>query len=334
MIDFIIGVPGLILSLVMLIFSGDALVRGSVSLASRFGISSLVIGLTVVAFGTSAPELLVSVGAALNNHPEIALGNVIGSNIANVGLVLGVTALFITLPIKSKRLFKDWMLMVFSFGLLSLFLWDNTIERWEGILFVVLLVTYVIVSVVSSRQDSVVTDNEPGFSKSLWVSVGLIALACVGLSVGAYLLVESASEIASNLGVSERVISITVVAFGTSVPELTASIVAALKKETEISIGNIIGSNLFNVLAVIGVVGTIKPIQVNFGDFSQDLIWMMVFAFILMILVYPFRNNTKHIAVGLGTGGWFDLRSGRLTFLGGGLLVLLYVSYVLYLFFD
>ncbi len=333
MVDFIIGVPGLIISLVLLIFSGDALVRGSVSLAKRMGVSSLVIGLTVVAFGTSAPELIVSVGAAVNNHPQIALGNVIGSNIANVGLVLGVTAMLIVLPIQSKRIMFDWILMMASFGLLSFFLYDNVVARWEGILFVILLLAYIAVTIYLSKQDN----GDEGVEKDtsgmkMMNAIMLVLLACGGLAGGAFLLVESASEIASSLGVSERVISITVVAFGTSVPELTASVIAAIRKQTEISIGNIIGSNLFNVLAVIGVTGSIQPIAIEFSDFSVDLVWMVLFSLVLMAVIYPLRKNLQRYRKNASPGVIFNIRSGRLSKLGGALLAVLYVVYVIYLF--
>lgn len=333
MLDFIIGIPGLIISLLLLIFSGDGLVRGSVSLAKRLGISSLVIGLTVVAFGTSAPELLVSIGAAIENHPQIALGNVIGSNIANVGLVLGVTAMLISLPIRSKRIMFDWMLMIASFVLLAIFLWDNRLERWEGIAFVVVLLIYIVLSIFLSRSISEPDDDESkGKEMKLVPAIITVLLACVGLAGGAYLLVESASEIASDLGVSERVISITMVAFGTSVPELTASIIAALRKQTEISIGNIIGSNVFNVLAVIGLTGVIKPIDVSFSDFSVDLIWMFAFSLILMMALYPVKNNIASFAADKKLSVLFNVRSGRLGFWGGAILAVLYVVYVITLF--
>lgn len=330
--DFIIGVPGLIVSLVLLIFSGDALVRGSVSLAQRMGVSSLVIGLTVVAFGTSAPELLVSVGAAVNNHPQIALGNVIGSNIANVGLVLGVTAILIVLPIRSKRIMFDWILMMVSFVMLAIFLYDNKIERWEGIVFVVLLIAYIVISIYMSRQDRANEDTDQTGVMKMSRAIGLVLLACVGLAGGAYLLVESASEIALNMGVSERVISITMVAFGTSVPELTASIVAAFRKQTEISIGNIIGSNLFNVLAVIGITGTIQPILVTFSSFSSDLAWMGLFSVVLMGVIYPVKKNLLRYQEKKSWRVILNIRSGRLSKIGGAVLVILYVGYVILLF--
>lgn len=302
------------------------------SLAKRMGVSSLVIGLTVVAFGTSAPELIVSVGAAIDNHPQIALGNVIGSNVANVGLVLGVTALLIALPIRSKRIMLDWILMILSFVMLTVFLYDNKIERWEGIVFVVLLIAYIVISIYMSRKDNGNEEQVQAGVMKMSRSIGLVLLACIGLAGGAYLLVQSASEIALNMGVSERVISITMVAFGTSVPELTASIVAAFRKQTEISIGNIIGSNLFNVLAVIGITGSIQPITVNFSSFSTDLAWMGLFSIVLMGVIYPVKKNLLRYKEKKSLRVILNIRNGRLSKIGGAVLVILYVGYVILLF--
>lgn len=308
----------LIFGLILLVFSGDFLVRGSVSIAKRFNISSMVVGMTIVAFGTSAPELLVSVNAAISGHPEIALGNVIGSNIANIALVLGLTATIIVLPVRSRHLTRDWAIMISVSLLFVLLLATNDkIGRPEGIILVILLVVFIIFSIKNGDAAPEVHGTEK--PDKLWVALLLIALSSAGLAYGADFLVKGASNIALGWGVSERVISITIVAFGTSVPELTASVISALRKQTDISIGNIIGSNLFNILAVIGITSTIKPIEASFNMFKIDFIWMILISTLLIFLVSPMRiGKLKKDAV--------------LTKWGGVFLVSIYITYVYLLF--
>lgn len=308
----------LIFGLILLVFSGDFLVRGSVSIAKRFNISSMVVGMTIVAFGTSAPELLVSVNAAISGHPEIALGNVIGSNIANIALVLGLTATIIVLPVRSRHLTRDWAIMISVSLLFVLLLATNDkIGRPEGIILVILLVVFIIFSIKNGDAAPEVHGTEK--PDKLWVALLLIALSSAGLAYGADFLVKGASNIALGWGVSERVISITIVAFGTSVPELTASVISALRKQTDISIGNIIGSNLFNILAVIGITSTIKPIEASFNMFKIDFIWMILISTLLIFLVSPIRiGKLKKDAV--------------LTKWGGVFLVSIYITYVYLLF--
>lgn len=308
----------LIFGLILLVFSGDFLVRGSVSIAKRFNISSMVVGMTIVAFGTSAPELLVSVNAAISGHPEIALGNVIGSNIANIALVLGLTATIIVLPVRSRHLTRDWAIMISVSLLFVLLLATNDkIGRPEGIILVILLVVFIIFSIKNGDAAPEVHGTEK--PDKLWVALLLIALSSAGLAYGADFLVKGASNIALGWGVSERVISITIVAFGTSVPELTASVISALRKQTDISIGNIIGSNLFNILAVIGITSTIKPIEASFNMFKTDFIWMILISTLLIFLVSPMRiGKLKKDAV--------------LTKWGGVFLVSIYITYVYLLF--
>lgn len=293
----------LIIGLALLVISGDFLVRGSVSIAKRFNISAMVVGMTIVAFGTSAPELIVSINAAFSGHPEIALGNVIGSNIANIALVLGVTASIIVLPVKSKHLFRDWSIMlVISLLFVALLFTKNSISRGEGVLLVVLLVAFVVFSI--KKGEVVPESTEDKKPDRLWLSLLFIVLASAGLAFGADFLVKGASSIAGKWGISERVISITIVAFGTSVPELATSVISALKKQTDISIGNIIGSNLFNILAVIGITSTIKPIEADFSLFQFDFLWMILISIFLILLVSPLKiGKFKKGAILNKTGG-------------------------------
>lgn len=301
----------LILGLFLLFFSGDFLVKGSVSLAAHFKVSTLVIGVTVVSFGTSAPELLVSAKAALSGHPDISLGNVIGSNISNIALVLGLTVILLPMPVKRISLFFDWPVMTLSGLLLLLFMFTNyTVEFYEGIIFVVFLVIYIILSLKKGKKD---TDIEAVPEKSLWTSLVFIIISAFGLVAGSHYLVTGASEAALNWGVSERIISLTVVAFGTSVPELATSLIAAFKKQTDISVGNIIGSNSFNILAILGITSLVSPIPVNPDIIKIDSIWMLAIYFLLAILILPIKRM-------------------QLSRFGGIFLILTYIIYVYFLF--
>lgn len=310
--------------LILLVISGDFLVKGGSDVAKRFKISSLIVGMTVVAFGTSAPELIVSLQAALSGNPEIALGNVIGSNIANIGLILGITASIFPLAVNRTSLIVDWPVMMIASILFYGASINNRIDRIEGIIGFVLLIAFIIWSIKKSRKTEI---QEESTSKEkitpLWLSFLYIVGSSVGLAYGAKFLVNGASAIALDLGVSERVIGVTIVAFGTSVPELVASVIAAFKKETDISIGNIIGSNLFNIFCVIGLTATVHPIPVNFSTFRPDLLWMLFFALLLFIFMMPWREIRKKNRLSDG---------GVLGRFGGIMLLFLYIYYIYRLF--
>lgn len=301
-------------------------------MASRFKISPLVIGMTVVAFGTSAPELIVSLQAAMAGHPDIAIGNVVGSNIANVALVLGLTAMVIVLPVVSRRLFFDWFIMMLSYLALWIFMQDLVIERYEGIIMVTAIVLFTWFAI--KKPSNKVQDTSLPIKKTLKppVAIFYVVASCAGLAFGADLLVDSASEIAASMGVSERVISVTIVAFGTSVPELTASLVAAFKKETEISVGNIVGSNLFNVLVVLGITSIIVPIPADYAAFKMDMAWMVLLGVLLLLVIYPFKHNFGAFKMSRKWKALYDLKMGMLTLKGGILLVILYIAYIVLLF--
>ncbi len=325
----LLAITYLIIGLILLVGGGHFLVNAGASAAFKFRISPFIVGATVVAFGTSAPELLVSIDAAMSGHPEMALGNVIGSNIANIALVLGATSCLITLPVVSKRLFSDWLLVVAASILLIIFAHDNDISRLEGgILFLILLV-YIYSAIKSPKEES---EEENTCYKSWGIIITVFILSGIALTVGAHYLVEGACSIARSLFVSERVISITILAFGTSLPELTTSVVAALKKQTDISIGNIIGSNLFNILAVIGITSLIRPIHLDYDFFSRDMNLMLTTAFVLMMLIYPYRHNIKASRSSASMKNLISISSGKLTFVGGILLMTFYVLYVYSLF--
>lgn len=236
----------------MLIFGGNWLLKAAVALSLKLNIPKIVIGMTVVSFATSAPELIVSLKAALNGAPDLALGNVIGSNIANLGFVLGVTLLFGAMKIQKSFYQTDWPVMMLASGLLYFFLTgDQVIVRYEGIILFSLLVLFLVY--LLRFQKTSFEEDLPEVEAVLSVSYMLFYLGIggVGLWAGSELLVEGAKAMAEDFGVSQRVIGVTVVSVGTSIPELSASIIAVIKKEKAISLGNLIGSNIFNILAVL-----------------------------------------------------------------------------------
>lgn len=320
----LLNITYLIIGLTLLVGGGHYLVNAGVSAAYKFKISPFIVGATVVAFGTSAPELLVSLKAAVSGHPEMALGNVVGSNIVNIAMVLGITSCLITLPVLSQRLFKDWLLVILSSVLLIVFSCNNRISHIEGGVLFLILMIYLYTAIKSPKEEP----KEQNLTYSSWWFIALIfILSGVALAAGAHFLVEGAKNIARMLQISERVISITIVAFGTSLPELVTSIVAALKKQTEISVGNIIGSNLFNILAVIGITAIFKPLNIDFYHFSYDLYLMLLIAFLLMLLIYPYRQNYKDFRASKSLKAFAHISKGKLTIIGGIILLAFYAFY-------
>ena len=281
-----------IVGLILLVIGGEFLVRASISLSFKLHISKMVIGMTVVSFATSAPELLVSLQAALAGSPAIAINNVIGSNIANIGLVLGITAIIGPIVV-SKDFYKfNWPVMMLFSLVLYYFLWnDAVLSQLEGVLLLVGLAVFLFVLLRNARKEEVISEDVDdalalvGYGKIVvWLLIGGIALY-----FGSDLLVDGAKDIAKNMGVSEGVISITMIAIGTSVPELAASIIAAIKGEKAISLGNLIGSNIFNIASVLGVTALIKEIPIPLDEpqiLSRDIFWMLGFSAILIPLVF------------------------------------------------
>lgn len=281
-----------VLGLILLVAGGEFLVRASVGLSFKLNISKMVIGLTVVSFATSAPELLVSINAALNDSPAIAINNVIGSNIANIGLVLGITAIIGPIAVNNTFYKLTWpVLMIFSI-LIYYFLWnDNVLTLLEGIILFIGLITFLVVLIRSAKKDKETIDVEEVDDTVATVSYGKIfiwlAIGGAALYFGSEFLVTGAKAVAQNLGVSEGVISITMIAIGTSVPELAASVIAAVKKEKAISLGNLIGSNIFNIASVLGITAMITEIPVIEPQIlTRDIFWMLGFAFVLYPLAF------------------------------------------------
>ena len=280
----------LIIGFVLLVYSGNYLVKGGSALARKANIPPIIIGLTIISFGTSAPELLVSVNAANMGHPGISIGNVIGSNIANIGLVLGLTALLMPLPVKKKSIVFDWAVMFFSGILFYVFVRISPeISTIYGIIFLILIVVYIFFSVKLNKKNYTpeITSEK---QMNIFLALFFIIISSVGLKFGSDFLVGSASYIAKSFGISEYIISVTVIAFGTSVPELATSIIAVFKKETDISIGNIIGSNIFNTFAILGVTGIIKPIPVSDNVINNDIFWVLGLYVLLFLFILPLKN--------------------------------------------
>lgn len=278
-----------IAGLILLLFGGDWLVRSGVSLAARFQISPLIIGLTIVSMGTSAPELMVSVQAALDGYPDMAMGNVVGSNIANISLVLGLTALILSIPVSRETVRFSWPVMFFSTLLLFVFATNHIISRIEGLIMLTALVAFIYLLYRRSRKHVVQKDDKPKVF-SLFASLAILTGSIAALMFGANLLVKGAVGLATALGVSERIISITVVAFGTSVPELATSLVAAFRKQLDISVGNLIGSNIFNILCILGLTATIKPMKVSEQMFAIDLPVVLGITLLLGLFFIPLKK--------------------------------------------
>jgi len=276
----------------LLVIGGEFLVRASVALSLKLNVSKMVIGLTVVSFATSLPELLVSLNAALNGSPSIAINNVVGSNIANIGMVLGITALMGTIYI-DKTFYKFiWpVLIIFSLAFYYFLNNDNQLDAIEGVVLFLSLILFVIYSLKKSatiEDDSMdALSLSSNFKIVIWLIIGGVALF-----FGAKWLVDGAVVIAQKIGVSEAVISVSVIAVGTSIPELAASVIAVLRKEKAISLGNLIGSNIFNIGSVLGFTAMIKPIVVEDPEIlSRDMIWMLVFAGLLLPLALVLKRH-------------------------------------------
>ncbi len=280
----------LILGFVLLVVGGEYLVRSSVALSFKFKLSKLLIGMTIVSFATSAPELLVSLNAAFNDAPAIAINNVVGSNIANIGLVLGITAIVGTIGVGPSFYKLNWPVMMFFSLLLYYFLWnDSALTTLEGLTLFLGLVVFLVVLI---RRTKINVEVEEGVDDTLavvsnmkifiWLLIGALALY-----FGSELLVSGAQDLAKALGVSDAVIAASVIAIGTSVPELAASVIAAAKQQKAISLGNLIGSNIFNIGSVLGLTSIVKNIPVTDPQIlNRDIFWMLAFAAILLPMVF------------------------------------------------
>lgn len=288
----------LALGLAILLFGGKILVDGASSIALKLGMSHSLIGLTIVAFGTSAPELLVSITASLKGNSDIAIGNVVGSNIANIGLVLGISGLFYPILIRKKHIRFEYALMILVTLIFYALSQNLMISRWEGILLFIGFIgfnAYLFKNLgtgILEGNEEKVEEIEEVENYSWTASLGLFAGGIVGLYFGSELLVNNAILISREFGVSERIIGVTIVAIGTSLPELTTSIIAALYKRTDLALGNILGSNIMNILSIIGLTAIIKPIQVSEAFVDSDYLWMIG----ISLLLFPLMKTKMRIS--------------------------------------
>lgn len=284
----------LLLGLLLLFLGGEGLVRGATALAKRLEIPTLIIGLTVVALGTGAPELAVSIIATLQDKPSIAIGNVIGSNIANILLVGGVASIIFPLVVKSQLLRREAPFLIASTFLITIMLYQDVIPRWQGITLIgfLVMVTYYIFKTAKSTGDHLIeeqieeVESQLHLKLSLPVSIIILLLSLALLIGGSHIFVESASNIARHFNISEAVIGLTIVAFGTSAPELVTSVVAAYRKHTDIAVGNIIGSNLFNLIAIIGITSTVNPLSVDPTFIAFDAWFMVIITCIFTFMMF------------------------------------------------
>jgi len=278
-----------ILGFILLVVGGEFLVRSSVALSFKLSLSKMVIGMTVVSFATSAPELLVSLNAAMSGSPAIAINNVVGSNIANIGLVLGITALIGTIMVDKSFYKLNWpVMMVFSMALFYFLSNDNQLTRIEGGILFLGLIAFIYILIRNAKSEDVDDEVDETLAKVSYFKILLwLAIGGSALYFGSKWLVDGAIEIAEAVGVSEAVISVSMIAVGTSVPELAASVIAVAKQEKAISLGNLIGSNIFNIGSVLGLTSMIKTIPVtDVMILSRDIFWMLLFAAVLLPMIF------------------------------------------------
>ena len=302
--------------LALLLFGGEVLIRGAVGLAKRVGISPFIVGLTIIGFGTSAPEVVVSVDAALSGSPGIAVGNVIGSNIANILLIVGSAALFVPLAVHPDALKRDGTMMAFATVLFIAIALMGTATWYHGVVSIIVLVAYLTYSVWSDRQQNDATAQlhrdkgeqlQSGLPDKVWVMLLALGIGLAALVAGSRFAVIGASAIAREAGISEEVIGITLVAFGTSLPELATAMVAAARKQADVCIGNVIGSNIFNLLGITGAAAIAAPLPFAASVVSFD-IWVLLAVTVLFL--------------------WFMLTGRRIQRWEGAVLLLLYFSYI------
>ena len=285
---------GILFGIILLSHGGDVLTKSSVDLSLKFSVPKIIIGMTVVSFATSAPELIVSLNATLNGFSNFALGNVIGSNIANIGLVLGIITIIYPITLQQRFYTSDFpILMLSTFLFYLLLITGNKISRGEGIVLLV-LISLILIYLFLYQKKSISEFSDVGDTSKISIPKSIFYVLFSGLLLwlGSETLIKSAISVANKYEISERVISVTMVAIGTSIPELAASVVASIKKQNDLSIGNLIGSNIFNLLVVIGITSTVLPIeQIDPKIIFNDMLWVILFSAIILPLAYLKRRN-------------------------------------------
>ncbi|MDB4608862.1 calcium/sodium antiporter [Flavobacteriaceae bacterium] len=283
----------IIVGLVLLIKGGDWLLKSSVSLSLNLSIPKAVIGMTVVSFATSAPELIVSIQSAIAGYSDIALGNVVGSNIANLSFVLAITVIITPIAVPKSFFKTDWPMMMFSTLLfIGMIAFDNRLSSIEGLIMVLLLFSFIYYLLKKTPEGVIEAASDEFELLNRFNTIKYLIAGGFALWLGSETLVKGAVSLASEMGVSERIISISIISVGTSIPELSASIIAIIRKEKAISLGNLIGSNVFNILAVMGVTSIIKPIEVqDLNLISNDFVWMFLISILVLLLVFVQKDK-------------------------------------------
>ena len=285
---------GILFGIILLSNGGDILTKSSVDLSLKFSVPKIIIGMTVVSFATSAPELIVSLNATLNGLSNFAIGNVIGSNIANIGLVLGIITIIYPITLQQRFYTSDFpILMLSTFLFYLLLITGNKISRVEGIILLV-MISLILIYLFLYQKKSISEFSDAGDTSKISIPKSIFYVLFSGLLLwlGSETLIKSAISVANRYEISERVISVTMVAIGTSIPELAASVVASIKKQNDLSIGNLIGSNIFNLLVVIGITSTVLPIeQIDSKIIFSDMLWVILFSAIILPLAYLKRKN-------------------------------------------
>jgi cation:H+ antiporter len=318
LVNYILAIIG---GFVVLVWGADRFVYGAAGTARNLGLSSLIIGLTVVGFGTSAPEILVSSTAAFNGNPGIAVGNAIGSNIANIGLVLGTTALIFPLLVSSKTLKREYPIMLVMMVLVLFLILDHELSRYDGIILVSGIVAFTVwlirMAKTKKGYEPLTHEFDHEIPKvSLRVSLSWTFIGLILLLASSQVLVYGAVNLAKFFGVSDLIIGLTIIAIGTSLPELATSVMSAIKNEPDIALGNIIGSNMFNLLAVLGIPAIIAPVSLESHVITRDYATMLGFSVLLFIFAYGFRQQ------------------GRINRLEGAVLLAGYFAYMAYLYIN
>lgn len=305
----LIAILLILVGFVLLTISAEYTVMGSVAIANKLKIPTLIVGLTVVAFGTSAPEFVVSIKAALDGFPGISLGNVIGSNITNIALILGVTA-FIQPVVSKKSVFSfDYILLFLVSVLFTIFCLMGKIVMWQGMLFIAIMVGFIYFNYQEAKCNDEDPDDaiSPIAQKEWWFVIGVTVLGFAGIVYGSKILVTGAVDLAVLLGVSETIIGLTIIALGTSLPELATSVMAAIRKQNDVALGNIVGSNIWNILFIMGATTSIVSVDVNPQLIRYD-VWVMLGVTALFMLLL-----------------WLQKKISRG---GGSILVLIYIAYI------
>lgn len=280
----------IIIGFILVINGANFLVNGASGIAKKFHISEIVIGLTIVSIGTSMPELFISITSAIEGHSNLTIGNVIGSNISNLFLILGISAIIKEIPLsKETKLIDIPMCLFITFIFLILCNIGNIITRAQGFYLIIIFILFIIYTFIMSEKEE---KNYENFEKQSTVkNIFYIFLGIIGLKFGGDLTVNNAVKIAETLSLSEKVISVTILAIGTSLPELVTSITAAIKNESDIAVGNVLGSNIFNMLLIIGISSIIRPLEYNF-EYNKDMIFLIIGTVLLVIFsIIPFRNK-------------------------------------------